>query len=65
LDELLFSVVSIHRLIWANDNYQWFARCAILTSLNQTVKEINLKLLKELEGHEHWLFALDKADVNN
>jgi hypothetical protein len=64
-DELLFSLFSLHRLIQVDDNYQWYAKRAIMAPLNEKVKGINLKFLKEFEGCEHRLFALDKADVND
>ncbi len=45
VDELLFLVFPLHRLIQADDNYQWYAEQAILAPLNETVKEVNLKLV--------------------
>ncbi len=65
LKERLFSVFSQHRLIPVDNNYQWYARRAILALLNQIVKKINLKLLKEFGSPEHKLYAIDKADVSN
>jgi hypothetical protein len=65
LDELLFAVFPVHGLCPADDNYQWYARRAILAPLHEMVKEINLKLLGKFEGNVHKLYALDRADVNN
>ncbi len=65
LDKLLFAALPAHRLCPADDNYQWYARRAILAPLNETVKKINLKLLGECEGNVHKLYALDRADVND
>jgi hypothetical protein len=65
LDELLFAVFPAHQLCPADDNYRWYARRAILTPLNETVKEINLKLLGECECNVYKLYALDRADVND
>jgi hypothetical protein len=65
LDELLFAVFPVYRLCPADDNYQWYARRAILAPLNETVKKINLKLLGEFEGNVQKLYALDRADVND
>ncbi len=49
----------------ADENCQWYAQRAILALLNETVKDINLKLLEELAGNMHKLYALGTADVNN
>ncbi len=36
-----------------------------MAPLNETVNEINLKLLREFKGNVHKLYALDRADVND
>jgi hypothetical protein len=42
LDELLFSIFPRDQLIPADNNNQWFAKWAILSPLNETVKAMNL-----------------------
>jgi hypothetical protein len=65
LDELLFSIFPRDRLIPADNNHLWFAKRAILSPLNETVKAMNLRLLGKFRGDMHTLYAIDTADVNN
>ncbi len=65
IDELLLAEFRAYRLCPADNNYQWYARRAILALLKETVKEIYLKLLGEFEGNMQKLYALEWADVND
>jgi hypothetical protein len=62
--DLINRIYPRERLLRAPRDYQAFRGRAILSTLNDTVRELNQKILDMLPGQERTYFAVDSADVN-
>ena len=62
--DLINHVYPRERLLQAPCDYQAFSGRAILSTLNDTVRELNQTILDMLPGQERTYFAVDSADVN-
>jgi PIF1-like helicase len=62
--DLINYIYSRERLLRALYNYRAFSGRAILSTLNNTVRELNQTILDILPGQERIYFAVDSADIN-
>jgi hypothetical protein len=62
--DLINHVYPRERLLRAPYDYRAFSGWAILSTLNETVCELNQTILDILPGQERTYFAVDSADIN-
>ena len=66
VDDLISAIYpDLHLVDPTQDNATWFAECAILSSLNGAVDDLNDKCLDAIPGNLSTYHSADKAIIND